>query len=204
VAAAKQILDIKVINCGGLRDLMSELESSFLVSSLGLFRNQQDFGRGTPRANVNLVRAYDAKDFYRAAFGEADVLHIIGHCTGSQLDVGVAKKRVSASDLASEAKKAQALLPPVVVGTGCKLQSTAWRRGFKAAGAEILVASKDDVTPAALTAFDMAFYSALLAQVRKGVALLDRVDASFELADEHYRGIHAKGTPFAKFSAKRL
>jgi hypothetical protein len=50
---AAQVLDIRVINCGGMRDLMNEMESSFLVSALGLFRNQQDFGRGKPRANVN-------------------------------------------------------------------------------------------------------------------------------------------------------
>lgn len=60
------------------------------------------------------------------------------------------------------------------------------------------------MTPAALTAFDMAFYSALLAQVRKGKSLTERVAASFALADQHYRAIHATGTPFAKFTLEWL
>jgi hypothetical protein len=97
-----QVLDVKIVNCGGLRDLMSEMESSFLVSALGLFRNHQDLGKGYPRANVNLVRAYKAEHFYRAAFGEFDVLHVIGHASGDQLDVGVAKRSVEASRLGVE------------------------------------------------------------------------------------------------------
>jgi hypothetical protein len=60
------------------------------------------------------------------------------------------------------------------------------------------------VTPAALTAFDMAFYSALLAQVRRGKTLTARVAASFTVADKHYRAIHAKGTPFAKLTMQKL
>ena len=183
---------------------MSEMESSFLVSALGLFRNHEDLGKGYPRANVNLVRAYRARDFYRAAFGDADVLHIIGHASGNELDVGVAKKRVKAEDLAGEALKAGMSIAPIVVSTGCKLQSLAWQGGLKAAGAEILIATKHNVTPAALTAFDMAFYSALLAQVRRGKSLTERAVASFDLADRHYKAIHAKGTPFAKFTLKKL
>jgi hypothetical protein len=202
--AGQQVLDIKVISCGGLRDLMSEMEASFLVSALGLFRNHEDLGRGYPRANVNLVRAYRPRDFYRAAFGDSHIVHIIGHANGSQLEVGVSRKRVDAGDLARESKKAGAPIAPVVISTGCKLQSTAWRNGLKAAGAKVLIATKDNVTPAALTAFDMAFYSALLAQVRRGKPLTDRVKASFEAADEHYRAIHATGTPFAKFSFRKL
>lgn len=202
--AGSQVLDIRVINCGGLRDLMSEMEASFLVSALGLFRNHQDLGRGYPRANVNLTRAYRAQDFYRAAFGEAHVLHIIGHAHGSELDVGVAKKRVRAEDLAREAKRVGGSLAPIVVSTGCKLQSRAWRDGMKAAGAQVLIASSQDVTPAALTAFDMSFYSALLAQVRRGKTLTDRAEASFKAADRHYRAIHAAGTPFAKFTLRKL
>ncbi len=100
-----QVLDVKIVNCGGLRDLMSEMESSFLVSALGLFRNHQALGKGYPRANVNLVRAYKAEHFYRAAFGEFDVLHVIGHANGDQLDVGVAKRRVEASRLDLEARR---------------------------------------------------------------------------------------------------
>ena len=204
MAKVKQILDIRIINCGGLRDLMSELESSFLVDALGLFRNRQDFGRGTPRAKVNLVRAYKATDFYAAAFSDADVLHIVGHSTGTELDVGVAKKRVMASDLGGEARRAGYSLPPIIVSTGCKFQSKEWRAGFKEAGAKILIASRSDVTPAALTAFDMAFYSALLAQIRKGRSTRARVKSAFTLADRHYRAIHAKGTPFAKFELVTL
>jgi hypothetical protein len=99
VAKAKQTLDIRIINCGGMSDLMSELESSFLVDALGLFRNRPDLGRGTPRAKVNLVRAYKAADFYGSAFSDADVLHIVGHSSPTELDVGYAKKRVKPSEL---------------------------------------------------------------------------------------------------------
>jgi hypothetical protein len=199
-----QTLDIKVISCGGLRDLMCEMEAAFLVSSLALFRNRPDLGRGYPRAKVNLVRAYRDRDFYRSALGKADVLHVIAHANGAELDVGVARKRVTATQLAVEARRAEEMVPPVVVSTGCKLQSTEWQEGFRAAGAKILIAASHDVTPAALTAFDMAFYSALLAQVRKGKTLTERVLASFELADRHYRAIHAAGTPFAKFKLVEL
>lgn len=202
--AAKQVLDIKVLNCGGLRDLMSEMESSFLVSALGLFRNRQDLGRGTPRANVNLLRAYNADGFYDAAFGTADLLHLIAHANGVELDVGVAKRRVKATDLGAEAKKRGLTLPPVIVSTGCKVQSGDWQKGLKAAGAQVLVASRGDVTPSALTAFDMSFYSALLTQIRKGTDLVDRVKASFALADRHYRGIHADGADYAKFTLADL
>ena len=199
-----QILDIRIVNCGGLRDLMSEMESSFLVSALGLFRNREDLGRGYPRANVNLVRAYHARDFYAAAAAGGDILHVIGHANGNELEIGVAKKRVRSDEVAREAAKAGGPIAPVVVSTGCKLQSAGWRAGLKAAGAEILIATGNNVTPAALTAFDMAFYSALLAQVRKGKSLTERVAASFALADQHYRAIHAAGTPFAKFTLEWL
>jgi hypothetical protein len=199
-----QILDIKVVNCGGLRDLMSEMESSFLVSALALFRNREDLGRGYPRANVNLIRAYHARDFYAAAAAGGDILHVIGHANGDELEIGVARKRVKAAEIGAETTKAGGTLAPIVVSTGCKLQSAAWRAGLKAAGAEILIATGNNVTPAALTAFDMAFYSALLAQVRKGKTLAERVIASFDLADKHYRAIHAAGTPFAKFTLERL
>lgn len=201
---ASQVLKVSVINCGGLRDLMSEMEASFLVSALGLFRNHEDLGKGYPRANVNLVRAYRADDFYDAALGDADVLHVIGHASGAELDVGVAKKRVEAAEIGVRAEKSGQTVAPVVVSTGCGLQSAAWRAGFKAAGARILIAAPGNVTPAALTAFDMAFYSALLARVRRGHSLDHRVNESFELADQHYRAIHAAGTPFAKFAMRTL
>lgn len=54
-------------------------------------------------------------------------------------------------------------------------------------------ATKQNVTPAALTAFDMSFYSALLAQVRRGKTLLERVEASFKAANSHYKAIPCPG-----------
>jgi hypothetical protein len=201
---SSHVLDIKIINCGGLRDLMSEMESSFLVSALGLFRNVAGLGRGLPRANVNLVRAYDAKGFYRAAFDDVQILHLIGHANKDELEIGWSKTRVKAGDLEAKAYAAKHPLPPIIVATGCHVQSLDWQSGMQAAGAELLIASKDKPTPAALTAFDMAFYSALLAQVRRGQTLTQRVKASFALADQHYRAIHAVGTPFAKFTLVEL
>ena len=80
-----------------------------MVSALGLFRNVQDLGRAKPRANVNLVRAYDPKGFYDAAMGPGHLLHVIGHASKSgQLEVSYAKARVKASDLGSQARRASA------------------------------------------------------------------------------------------------
>ena len=197
--ANRQVLDINIVNCGGLRDLMSEMEASFLVSALGLFRNVQDLGRAKPRANVNLTRAYDPKGFYDAAVRDAHLLHVIGHAEKDKLEVSYAKARVNAGDLASQTRRRGRNLPPIVVATGCKMQSAAWRAGMKAAGAEVLIASETEPSPAALASFDMAFYSALLAQQRRGKTLLERISESFALADEHHHNIHAVGTPFAKF-----
>lgn len=201
---SSQVLNVKVLSCGGLRDLMSEMEASFLVSALGLFRNVEDFGKAKPRANVNFARAYTAADFYRSVFGEEDVLHLIGHANGTRLEVGTGKAQVHAADMGKQAAKAGRSVPPVVVSSGCQLQSSAWRAGLKAAGAKILIAAPGAVTPANLAAFDMAFYSALLSQTRKGSELVDRVKASFTLADTHYRAVHAAGTPFAKFRLEEL
>jgi hypothetical protein len=196
----QQVLDITIVNCGGLRDLMSEMEASFLVSALGLFRNVQDLGRAKPRANVNLVRAYEPKGFYDAAMGPSHLLHVIGHATKrGQLEVSYAKARVEASDLGRQARRRRHQLPPIVVATGCEMQSTRWQAGMREAGAEVLIASETSPSPAALTSFDMAFYSALLAQQRRGKTLIERVSESFDLADAHHRAIHAVGTPFAKF-----
>jgi hypothetical protein len=80
------------------------------------------------------TRAYDSEDFYRAVFDKADMVHIIGHAHGTELDVGVAKKRVKATDRPKRAKQAGSSLPPVVISTGCKLQSGPWRKGLKEAG----------------------------------------------------------------------
>lgn len=202
--SSTQVLNIKIINCGGLRDLMGEMEASFLVSALGLFRNVQDIGRATPRANVNLTRAYNPKGFYDAAMGPAHLLHIIGHATRAELEVSYAKTRVKAADLGTEARRRKLVLPPVVVATGCQMQSPHWRDGMRAAGAKVLIASETSPSPAALTSFDMAFYSALLAQVRRGRTLIERVSDSFALADVHHRAVHAVGTPFAKFKLEEL
>jgi hypothetical protein len=178
-----QVLDITIVNCGGLRDLMSEMEASFLVSALGLFRNVQNLGRAKPRANVNLLRAYDAKGFYDAAMGNGHLLHVIGHASKAELEVSYAKVRVKASQLGSQARRRGSQLPPIVVATGCEMQSASWQRGMRDAGASVLIASETSPSPAALTSFDMAFYSALLAQQRRGKSLLDRVSESFTLAD---------------------
>jgi N-methylhydantoinase A/oxoprolinase/acetone carboxylase beta subunit len=201
---AKHVVDITILNCGGLADLMSEMEASFLVSALALFRNAPDFKKGEPRAKVTLARVYKPRDFHRMAYRPADILHVIGHAKGDELQAGIAERRITAAELGMQAEKAHGRLPPVVVSTGCKLQSSAWQQGMKAAGAEILIASANDVSPASLTAFDMAFYSALLVQVRKNTEFLDRVTASFKLANEYYRAIHAEGTPRATFSLERL
>jgi hypothetical protein len=199
-----QVLNIKIINCGGFRDLMSEMESSFLLSALGMFRNVADLGKGLPRANVSLIRAYDAKGFYRAAFDDVHILHLIGHAHADALDVGWSKVRVKPDDLYAKALAARHPLPPIVVSTACHLQTPRWQSGMRDAGTQILIASKNSPTPAALTAFDMAFYSALLAQVRRGKTLTERVNASFALADAHYHVIHAQGTPRAKFTLVEL
>jgi hypothetical protein len=204
VVSSSQVLSIKLLSCGGLRDLMSEMEVSFLVSSLPLFRNVEGIGLGKPRANVNLARAYTEPDFYKSVFGDDQLLHLIAHANGSDLEVGWAGKKVSAVDFAAKALKLGKAMPSIIVSTGCGLQGKPWQAAFKNAGAKILIAAPQVVTPANLTAFDMSFYSALLAQTRKGTGLVDRVVASFELADRHYRAIHPPGTRFAKFELQHL
>jgi len=185
-------------------DLMSELEAAFLVNSLGLFRNQVDRGRATPRGNVNLVRAYTAKDFYRGIGGTEDLLHLIGHADSSTLQTGDGKSLVTAEEVEKRAVKGTLKIPEIVVCTNCKFQSFPWRSALKAAGVKVLIASSKNVTPANLTAFDMSFYSALLSQVRRGTSTVDRVEASFKLANKYYKAIHAVGTQYAPFALERL
>jgi hypothetical protein len=185
-------------------DLMSEQEAAFLVASLGLFRNVVHYGRATPRANVNLVRAYTTTDFYDGASCSADILHLICHASAAKLQTGNGKSDVTATEVENRARRDQFVLPEIVVSTGCSFQSVAWRAALKAAGAKVLIAANRAVTPANLTAFDMSFYSALLSQVRRGHSTIDRVKASFELADSHYRAIHAVGTPYATFDLALL
>ena len=183
---------------------MSEQEASFLVSSLGLFRNVQGHGRSLPRANVNLTRAYTQSDFLRGANGNEHLLHLIGHANATRLQTGNGKSQVAAEQIHDLGKRGRLVMPEVVVSTACGFQSYEWRTALKACGAVVLIAAKTEVTPANLTAFDMSFYSALLSQVRKGKTNLQRVEESFVLADTHYRAIHAFGTPFAKFSLVHL
>lgn len=198
---ALQTLEITVLNCGGMWDIMSEQEASFLNTSLPLFRNVQDIGRALPRANSRLVRAYKPAHLYNALTGQEDLLHIVAHATDTALDVG--KNKVAADNLRSRAAKGLRM-PKVVVSTACKFSSKDWHAALKALGVEVLIASDDSVTPANLVAFDMAFYSALLSQVRRGKTTVDRVIESFALADRHYRDVHAVGTPYARFTLTRL
>ena len=181
-----------------MTDQMSEQEAVFLNGSLPLFRNVQDRGRATPRANTSLVRAYRPKHFIGALSATDDVLHIIAHGDAKQLDIGGAS-HVTADDLARRAAEGLRM-PEVVISTACKFSTKAWHETLQALGVRVLIASASMPTPANLTAFDMSFYSALLSQVRKGKTTLERVQKSFALADAHYRAIHAHGTPYAKFS----
>ena len=183
-------------------DLMSEQEATFLNSSLGLFRNVQDLGRAVPRANASMVRAYRPEHFYSALANTDDILHLIAHADGNSLQVGAAP-RVAATELNERAAKGLRM-PEVVVSTACKFDSRAWRECLRNLGVKVLIAAAASVSPANLVAFDMAFYSALLSQVRKGATTIERVEASFTLADRHYRDVHALGTPFAKFSLTHL
>lgn len=183
---------------------MSEMEASFLVSSLALFRNQKDFGKAKPRANVNLMRAYTSEDFYRSVTGDEDILHLIGHANGERIEVGTGKAKVLASNLAAFCSNKDRSLPEIFVSTGCGMHSARWRECLAECGVKVMIAAEGDVTPANLVAFDMAFYSALLSQTYKGKSLTERVNESFEIADTHYRAIHAKGTPFAKFQLSKL
>lgn len=120
------------------------------------------------------------------------------------MKVGAAKGHVKAANLAKGVQARGGRLPDVVVSTACEFESQEWKVALKEAGARLLIAAKGEVRPANLTAFDMAFYSALLGQVRRGHTSLERVRSAFELADKHYRTIHAKGTPFAKFHLTEL
>src|ERR1022692_1856389 len=196
---AKQVLDIKVLSCGGMFDLMSEQEASFLTTSLGLFRNREQQGKGLPRANVNLVRAYRASDFYRGFAGDEDLLHLIAHTDKDSLKTGNHKSLVTASEVKRLGDRGELMAPSVIVSTGCNFRSSAWRDALKATGVQVLIAAHQTVTPQCLTAFDMSFYSALLSCIRRGEGTIQRVRASFDLAQKHYEAIHAEGTPHARF-----
>jgi hypothetical protein len=90
------------------------------------------------------------------------------------------------------------------IGPVIAAQSAAWQASMKSAGAVSLLASKDDVSPACLTAFAMAFHSALLSRVWNTKTLSYRVERAFGLADAHHWAVHVKGTPLAKFTLAKL
>jgi len=198
---ARQTLEITILSCGGMSDLMSEQEAVFLNAAMPLFRNVIDFGRARPRANPRMLRAYTPNHFLSALSGEDDVLHLIAHANRSHIEVG--RKSLAAVELRERAAKGLRM-PKVVVSTACEFLSPNWETTLHALGVELLIAAKDPVTPANLAAFDMAYYSALLSRVRKSESTTDRAAKAFELADSHYRAIHAAGTPFAKFGMARL
>src|SRR4051794_31724205 len=122
MASATQVLEIRVLSCGGMLDLMSEQEAAFLVSSLGLFRNVRHVGRATPRANVSLARVYTESDFYRAASSNDHILHLIAHGTGTSLQTGNGKSNVTAALVEDRAKRGKLSMPEVVVSTLCGFQ----------------------------------------------------------------------------------
>jgi hypothetical protein len=101
---SKQTLNIKIISCGGMFDLMSEQEASFLHGSLGLFRNVKDLGRAVPRANASMVRAYRPQDLFDAMTSDDDILHLIAHADGTALKVGN-MQNIAATDLDARAAK---------------------------------------------------------------------------------------------------
>ncbi len=183
--------------------MMSEQEATFLMHSLGLFRNVKDVGRAVPRANASLTRAYTESDFFRAVGSNDHLLHLIAHGDTENLQTGNGKSTVTATKLSEKGKKGLRL-PPIVVSTACEFQSGSWRAALADCKVQILIAADSEVTPANLTAFDMAFYSALLTRVRKGADTRTRVQQAFELANRYYRDMHAQGTPFSKFSLHTL
>jgi hypothetical protein len=201
---AKQTLDVTILSLGGMRDIMSEMEATFLNSALALFRNVEEYARAEPRANVSMVRAYKPEHFYAAALRPADILHLIGHADSTSLQVGGSKVKVTATEIGRRGRLGTLVLPKVIVSTACRFSSQAWRDGLHDAGVELLIGGTGSVTPANLAAFDMSFYSALLSQIRKGEDTLDRVEKSFELGNAHYRAIHASGTPKVTFELSRL
>ena len=195
---AKQTLNIKILSCGGLTDVMSELEASFLASALGLFRTQIQMGKATPRAKPSLIRAYKPADFVSALDDGDDLLHLIAHgARNDGLQVGI--KTIYASELRELAVSEGLRLPPVLVSTSCEFGTQGWRDTLRDFGVRIMIASSRQIPPGHLAAFDMAFYSALLSRIYKGHEIDHRVRESFKLANEYYKSIYAVGskpTPF--------
>jgi hypothetical protein len=221
---SKHTLRVRILSCGGTQDLMSEQEAVFLNSSLGLFRNVRDIGRATPRAQASMVRAYKPEDALSAFSASDDLLHLIAHgvsakemATRARLDptisadddrapgpgIQVGIKAMSAKRLREEAERGLRL-PEIVVSTVCGFDGAVWHSVLRELGVKLVIASGAQVTPANLASFDMAFYSALLARVRKGKSTIDRVEHAFDLARAHYSAIHAIGTPKVTFRLTRL
>lgn len=182
---------------------MSELEAAFLGNSLGMFRNREAVGRGTPRANVSVARAYKATDFYSSVSDRYDLLHLIAHSDATTLQTGT-KTSVTTTRVKWLAERGRLTMPRFVLSTSCRFDSAHWRDALKAAGVELFIASPHVVTPANLTAFDMSFYSALLSRVHRGKKTRERVQEAYRLANKHYETIHASGTPHAKFVLQHL
>jgi hypothetical protein len=198
-----QTIKVHVVSCGGMRDLMSDQEAMFLTNSLGLYRNSTQQGRAMPRANVSMSRAFNKTELLSLTKRPAHLLHIIAHGQGAKIQTGNGKSNTNADDFGRMGRKGD-LLPEIVVSTACTFFNNSWKAALKACGVRILIASPDDVTPANLTAFDMAFYAALLSSTRRGKSTLDRVDESFKLANPYYRSLWPVGTPYAKFELVRL
>jgi len=201
---ATQLLRINIVNCGGMRDIMSEQESMFLQQALPLFRAVHGQGRATPRANASMTRVYNTTELFNTFDGKEHVMHLVAHGTSTKLQTGNGKSDVTTQSFTKKAVAGAIKAPEIIVSTACDLQSPDWRSAFAAAGAKVLIAADAPVSPANLAAFDMAFYSALLSQVRKNKSLIERVEASFELAKRHYADIHASGNAYAKFRLFRL
>lgn len=206
--ASKQTLQITILSCGGMSDLMSEQEANFLNSALGLFRNVPSYGRGTPRAQPVMVRVYrpsEAKNALQSC--NSDIVHLIAHggADSKGAFIAVGPKRLYAKELLKAHRQGGGLaLPEVVISTVCEFDNAEWQSTLKTLGVKVLVASTKPVTPANLAAFDMAFYSALLSRVYRSKTTVDRVAGAFSTAKGFYKDIHAKGTPKAPFALQFL
>ena len=151
---SRQVLDIKILSCGGMFDLMSELEAAFLVEvarALPKYRRLRT--RHTSRKREPRPAHTPQKTSTRGWGRQpADLLHLIGHADASTLQTGDGRSLVTASEVEKRAIKGKLTIPEVVVCTNCKFQSSHWRRALKAAGVKVLIASSKTVTPANLTA----------------------------------------------------
>ncbi|WP_203754622.1 hypothetical protein [Cellulomonas chitinilytica] len=198
-----QTLRIHVVSCGGMRDLMSDQEASFLASSLGLYRNSPQQGRAMPRANVSVSRAFTKTELLGMTTQTAHVLHVIAHGQGDRIQTGNGKSNTTSADFTLLGQKG-GILPQIVVSTACTFYNEHWKAALQACGVKILIASPQEVTPANLVAFDMSFYAALLSSTRRGKSTLARAEESFAMAQVYYESLWPIGTPHAKFQIAHL